>query len=85
MTTPEGNMNPKFTEVDIEPDEDLNTKLKFFVSSPFGLIAWVTLKDCGYFSFLASFLNARFLVYEFFLGSFRLISTRFVLLMMVDP
>ena len=33
MTTPEGNMNPRFSEVDIEPDEDLNTKLKYIVSS----------------------------------------------------
>ena len=38
MTTPEGNMNPRFTEVDIEPDEDLNTKLKFFVSSQLALM-----------------------------------------------
>jgi len=33
LTTPEGNMNPRFTEVDIEPDEDLNTKLKFYCRS----------------------------------------------------
>ncbi len=30
--TPQGNMNPLFSEVDIVPDEDLNTKLKFHVS-----------------------------------------------------
>lgn len=30
--TPQGNMNPKFNEVEIVPDEDLNTKLKFHVS-----------------------------------------------------
>ena len=29
LTTPEGNMNPKFGEVEIVPDDDLNTKLKF--------------------------------------------------------
>jgi len=33
MTTPEGNMNPRFSEVDIEPDEDLNTKLKYICRS----------------------------------------------------
>ena len=31
LTTPQGNMNPRFGEVDIVPDEDLNTKLKFHV------------------------------------------------------
>ena len=51
MTTPEGNMNPRFTEVDIEPDEDLNTKLKFFVSSQLG--AW-----SGVYSFLQPLLFA---------------------------
>jgi hypothetical protein len=30
--THQGNMNPKFGEVDIVPDDDLNTKLKFHVS-----------------------------------------------------
>jgi len=29
--TPQGNMNPRFSEVDIVPDDDLNTKLKFHV------------------------------------------------------
>ena len=38
MTTPEGNMNPRFTEVDIEPDEDLNRKLKFYVSRGLALL-----------------------------------------------
>ncbi len=33
LTTPEGNMNPKFGEVDLVPDDDLNTKLKFYVST----------------------------------------------------
>ena len=32
LTTPQGNMNPKFHEVDLVPDADLNTKLKFHVS-----------------------------------------------------
>ena len=30
--TIEGNMNPKMSEVDIVPDDDLNTRLKFYVS-----------------------------------------------------
>jgi len=29
ITTPDGNMNPDFGKVDIVPDEDLNTRLKF--------------------------------------------------------
>lgn len=29
ITNPDGNMNPEFGKVDIVPDEDLNTKLKF--------------------------------------------------------
>ena len=32
ITNPDGNMNPEFGKVDIVPDEDLNTKLKFHVS-----------------------------------------------------
>jgi len=32
MTTHEGNMNPRFSEVELVQDEDLNTKLKFYVS-----------------------------------------------------
>ena len=32
ITTPEGNMNPQMGEVDIVPDDDLNTRLKFYVS-----------------------------------------------------
>ena len=32
LMTIEGNMNPKMSEVDIVPDDDLNTKLKFYVS-----------------------------------------------------
>jgi hypothetical protein len=32
MMTPEGNMNPMFSDVDIVPDDELNTKLKFYVS-----------------------------------------------------
>ena len=32
MMTPEGNMNPRFPEVDIAPDDDLNKMLKFHVS-----------------------------------------------------
>jgi hypothetical protein len=31
LMTPQGNMNPRFSEVDIVPDDDLNTKLKFHV------------------------------------------------------
>ena len=31
--TIEGNMNPKMSEVDIVPDDDLNTRLKFYVSN----------------------------------------------------
>ena len=31
LTTPEGNMNPRFGEVELVPDDDLNTKLKFYV------------------------------------------------------
>ena len=31
ITTPDGNMNPDFGKVDIVPDEDLNTRLKFHV------------------------------------------------------
>ena len=30
--TIEGNMNPKMSEVDIVSDDDLNTRLKFYVS-----------------------------------------------------
>ena len=30
--THEGNMNPLMSQVDMVPDEDLNTKLKFYVS-----------------------------------------------------
>jgi len=30
ITTPEGNMNPQMGEVDIVPDDDLNTRLKFY-------------------------------------------------------
>ena len=33
MTTHTGNMNPEFSQVDIVPDEELNTKLKFYVSA----------------------------------------------------
>ena len=32
LTTPDGNMNPLFGSVDIVPDENLNTRLKFHVS-----------------------------------------------------
>ena len=32
ITTPDGNMNPEFGQVDIVPDENLNTRLKFHVS-----------------------------------------------------
>jgi len=32
LTTPEGNMNPDFPKVEVVPDDDLNTKLKFHVS-----------------------------------------------------
>ncbi len=35
LTTPDGNMNPDFGKVDIVPDDDLNTKLKFYVSPSF--------------------------------------------------
>lgn len=34
IVTRNGGMNPKFGEVDIVPDEDLNTRLKFYVSGP---------------------------------------------------
>jgi len=30
LMTIEGNMNPKMSEVDIVPDDDLNTRLKFY-------------------------------------------------------
>jgi len=30
ITTHEGNMNPKFGEYDVVPDDDLNTRLKFY-------------------------------------------------------
>eukprot|EP00095_Tigriopus_kingsejongensis_P009227 maker-scaffold851_size88925-snap-gene-0.21 protein:Tk09227 transcript:maker-scaffold851_size88925-snap-gene-0.21-mRNA-1 annotation:"canopy homolog 2 precursor" len=33
LTTPQGNMNPNFGLVDIVPDEELNTKLKFHCQS----------------------------------------------------
>ncbi len=39
LTTPEGNMNPRFSEVDLVPDDDLNTKLKFHVSTNYG-VGW---------------------------------------------
>lgn len=32
MVTPQGNMNPRFQEVEVVPDGDLNTRLKFYVS-----------------------------------------------------
>ena len=32
LMTHEGNMNPLMSQVDMVPDEDLNTKLKFYVS-----------------------------------------------------
>ena len=32
LMTHEGNMNPLMSVVDMVPDEDLNTKLKFYVS-----------------------------------------------------
>ena len=32
LMTHEGNMNPLMSMVDMVPDEDLNTKLKFYVS-----------------------------------------------------
>ena len=32
LMTPEGNMNPIMSQVDMVPDDDLNTKLKFYVS-----------------------------------------------------
>lgn len=37
----EGGMNPEFGLVDIVPDEDLNTRLKFYVSSS----RWSKLSD----------------------------------------
>ncbi len=30
MTTPQGNMNPRFGKVDLVPDDDLNSRLKFY-------------------------------------------------------
>ena len=33
LMTHEGNMNPLMSQVDIVPDEDLNTRLKFYVST----------------------------------------------------
>ena len=64
MTTPEGNMNPKFTEVDIEPDEDLNTKLKFFVSSQLtlmfrALMAILLLKNLSLLNFSTFFIGSN--------------------------
>lgn len=45
LTTPEGNMNPDFGKVDIVPDEDLNTKLKFHVSQlKFSLCEFISWK-----------------------------------------
>lgn len=35
LTTPQGNMNPDFGLIDVVPDEELNTKLKFHVSDNF--------------------------------------------------
>ena len=35
LMTHEGNMNPEMSQVDIVPDEDLNTRLKFYVSKSF--------------------------------------------------
>ena len=32
LMTHQGNMNPRMSEVDIVPDDDLNTRLKFYVS-----------------------------------------------------
>ncbi len=31
IISPEGGMNPKFSQVDIVPDEDLNKSIKFYV------------------------------------------------------
>ena len=42
IMTHEGNMNPLMSQVDMVPDEDLNTRLKFYVSS------------FNYFSFIAA-------------------------------
>jgi hypothetical protein len=39
--THEGNMNPVMSQVDMVPDDDLNTRLKFYVSS---LLAFLLLK-----------------------------------------
>jgi hypothetical protein len=33
--THQGNMNPLMSQVDIVPDEDLNTRLKFYVSKKY--------------------------------------------------
>ena len=33
IMTHEGNMNPLMSQVDMVPDEDLNTRLKFYVST----------------------------------------------------
>lgn len=33
IVTHEGNMNPLMGEVDMVPDDDLNTRLKFYVST----------------------------------------------------
>ena len=33
LMTHEGNMNPLMSQVDIVPDDDLNTRLKFYVST----------------------------------------------------
>lgn len=33
LMTHQGNMNPLMSQVDMVPDDDLNTKLKFYVST----------------------------------------------------
>ena len=38
--THEGNMNPMMSAVDIVPDDDLNTRLKFYVSTKLTGNSW---------------------------------------------
>ena len=45
IVTHEGNMNPLMGEVDMVPDDDLNTRLKFYVSTLLNLGANSKLKS----------------------------------------
>ena len=45
--THQGNMNPRMSEVDIVPDDDLNTRLKFYVSYYITLVHWSCVGNIG--------------------------------------